>query len=166
MFMLSDPQDLIYASRSFTIERSPRPFISREEGGHLRIFPKREGVTCLNDLTPSEAVELIWLEALVRRALLTGMQKQGVPMIWVNIEDLGNWAFKRNETPQLHIHVFGRASTATKQLWPEAPSLPDRSTGFYDSFAPITEADMAAIKAEIELLLKQPPFNQSELWKL
>jgi diadenosine tetraphosphate (Ap4A) HIT family hydrolase len=164
--MTTNLSDLIYSSRFFTVERHPQPFISREEGGHLRIFPKRDGITCLNDLTPAEAVELIWLETIVRQALLTGMEKQGVPMIWVNIEDLGNWAFKRHETPQLHIHMFGRASTATKQLWPEAPSLPDRSSGFYDSFVPINEADMAAIKAEIELLLAQPPFNQPELWRL
>lgn len=164
--MHSDPQDIIYSTHSFTVERSPHPFVSREEGGHLRIFPKREGITCINDLTPPEAVELIWLEAIVRQAVLTGMKKQGVLMIWVNIEDLGNWAFKRNETPQLHIHVFGRASTAVKQLWPEAPSLPDRSSGFYDSFEHITTADMIAIKTEIEVLLKQTPYNQPELWRL
>lgn len=164
--MLTDPQNLIFSSHSFTVERSPQPFISREEGGHVRIFPKRAGITCISDLNPQEAVELIWLETIVRQAVLTGMQKQGVPMIWVNIEDLGNWAFKRNETPQLHIHVFGRASTATKQAWPEAPSLPDRSTGFYDSFVPLTTSDMQAIETEIKNLLVQPPFNQPNLWKL
>ncbi len=164
--MLTDPQDCIFSTKSFTLERAPKPFISREEGGHLRIFPKRPGITCINDLTPQEAVELIWLETMVRQALLVGMKRQGVAIVWVNIEDLGNWAFKRGETPQLHIHVFGRASTAINQLWPEAPSLPDRSTGFYDSFSPITNDDMAAIRSEIESLVQQSPYNQPELWKL
>jgi diadenosine tetraphosphate (Ap4A) HIT family hydrolase len=142
--------DLIYESKYFTVERHPKPFVSREEGGHIRIFPKNTAATCINDLTPNEAKELIRLEMVVREALIEGMNQQGVPVIWVNIEDLGNWAFKRNEIPRLHIHVLGRASTATKQKWPEAISLPDISTGFYDEFIALTNEDMVVIRQKIE----------------
>lgn len=158
----STPQDIIYQTKTFSVERSPRPFVSREEGGHIRIFPKDHSVSCINDLTPQEAIELIRLESVVREAMIEGMNQQGVPVIWVNLEDLGNWAFKRNERPILHIHVFGRASTATKQLWPEAVYLPDRSTGFYDDFEPLTDEDLKLIGKLIEKKLKQEKYsNQS-----
>ena len=153
--------DLIYETTHFTVERHPQPLVSREEGGHIRIYPKDRNISHLNDLSISQAKELIWLEAVVRLAILQGMTKQGVPMIWVNIEDLGNWFFKRNERPVLHIHVFGRAKTATIQKWPEALLLPDRSTGFYDGFDPLTAADMAAIRAEIIEVQKDDKYNPS-----
>lgn len=141
----STPEDIIYQSKSFSVERSPRPFVSREEGGHIRIFPKNKAISCINDLTPTQAIELIRLEMVVREALIEGMNKRGIPVVWVNLEDLENWAFKRDETPVLHIHVFGRAKTATKQLWPEAVNLPDRSSGFYEGFEPLSKEDMFEI---------------------
>ncbi len=82
--------------------------MSREEGGHIRIFPKDRNVTCINDLTPKQAIELIRLESVTREAKMDGMNAQGIPVKWVNLQDMGNWAFRRNEQPVLHIHVFGR----------------------------------------------------------
>ncbi len=161
----STTEDIIFETKSFTVERSPRPFVSREEGGHIRIFPKNHAVRCINDLTPDEAKELIRLEMVVREAMMEGMNKQGVPVVWINLEDLGNWAFKRNEVPRLHIHVFGRASTATKQLWPEAVNLPDRSTGFYDSFQPLTDEDMKVIGVIIEEKFRDSKYAD-EAWGL
>ena len=146
----STPSDIIYQSKSFNVERAPSPFVSREEGGHIRIFPKNLKVSCINDLTSEGAKELIRLEMIVRESLIEAMNLRGIPVVWVNLEDLGNWAFKRNETPILHIQVFGRAKTATKQLWPEAVQLPDRSSGFYEGFEPLSKEDMIEIKKSIE----------------
>ncbi len=157
-------EHVIFETRNFTVERHPQPFVSREEGGHLRIFPKDENVSCINDLTPSQASELIRLEMLVREAIIAAMNEQGIPVVWVNLEDLGNWAFKTNERPKLHIHVFGRAATATKQKWPEAPYLPDRTTGFYDDFVPLTDEDMAVINRTINQLLTEERYSDFE-WK-
>ena len=163
---MSNLNDLVFESKHFRVERHPQPFISREEGGHLRIFPKRAEVATINELKPEEAVELIYVEMVVREALMLAMTEQGVDMIWVNIEDLGNWAFKRLEKPRLHIHVFGRARSATKQLWPEAPYLPDRSSGFYDDFIPLNIDDMNCIREHIERILVKPPYNQPIAWQL
>jgi hypothetical protein len=80
--------------------------------------------------------------------MIEGMNKQGVKVVWVNLEDLGNWAFKRKETPRLHIHFFGRASTATKQLRPEAVYLPDRSSGFYEEFEPLSNDSIGKFNPE------------------
>lgn len=137
--------DHIFQSQSFLVERAPRPFISREEGGHIRIFPKDKHIRHLNDLSAPQAIELIQLEQVVRMAMIDGLNQQGIPVIWVNIEDLGNWAFKRNERPLLHLHFFGRVANAKKQVWPEAPYLPDRSSRFYDGFEPLTETDCQVI---------------------
>jgi diadenosine tetraphosphate (Ap4A) HIT family hydrolase len=163
--MVTNEENIIFESLSFTIERSPNPFVSREEGGHIRIFPKNHKVTCINDLAPKEAIELIRLEMVVREAMMEGMNQQGVKVAWVNLEDLGNWAFKRKETPRLHIHFFGRASTATKQLWPEAVYLPDRSSGFYNGFLPLTDEDMKLIGHLIEKKLKEQKYSDSN-WKI
>lgn len=158
----SSQEDIIFETQSFSVERSPQPFVSREEGGHIRIFPKNKSIRCINDLKAREAIELIRLEMVVREALIEAMNSRGVPVIWVNLEDLGNWPFKRNETPVLHIHVFGRAKTASKQLWPEAVYLPDRSSGFYDEFEPLSQEDMAEIRKAIEKLFSLEKFSDSE----
>jgi diadenosine tetraphosphate (Ap4A) HIT family hydrolase len=155
----SIPEDIIFQTKSFTVEKAPRPFVSIEEGGHIRIFPKNKNITCINDLTPNGAIELIQLEMIVRESLIEGMNNRGIPVTWVNLEDLGNWAFKRNETPQLHIHVFGRAANATKQKWPEAVYLPDWKSGFYDDFEPLSKEDMEEIKKSIEKRYKLEKYS-------
>lgn len=152
-------KDVIFESHNFTVERHSQPFISREEGGHIRIFPKDKNISCINELTSKMAKELIWLEAITRLAILKGMKDRGVDMVWVNIEDLGNWSFKRNERPTLHIHMFGRARNATKQKWPEAPFLPDRSTGFYEGFEPLNEQDMAVIAKYITEIISEDKYK-------
>lgn len=157
--VFSSPSDLIFETQSFTVERAPHPFVSREEGGHLRIFPKNLQYSCSAELNPVEAIELTRLEMVVREALIEAMNQQGVPVVWVNSMELGNWAFKRNERPALHIQIFGRAHTATIQKWPEALYLPDRSTGFYDTFAPLTDDDMRVIAQEIERLLQTDKYQ-------
>ncbi len=149
----AESENLIYTSAHFLVERHPQPFVSREEGGHIRIFPKDKSRSCINDLAPQEAIDLIRLEMIVREALIVGMNKRGVPVIWVNLEDLGNWAFKRKERPLLHIHVFGRVEGSKSQVWPEAPYLPDRSSGFYEGFEPLSDDDMDVIRTEIERLV-------------
>lgn len=156
--MKTSLEDVIFKTVTYTVERAPRPFITREEGGHIRIFPIDQNISCIHDLSPKQAIELIRLEMVVREAMIEGMNHQGVPVIWVNIEDLGNWAFKRNEKPIMHIHVFGRVASAKKQVWPEAPYLPDRSSGFYDGFEPLTDADMQVIGKLIEEKLQEEKF--------
>lgn len=54
-----------------------------------------------------------------------GMSQQGIPVVKINYEELGNWAYKPNGGHAfLHMHVFGRASNAVKQPFPEAVFLP------------------------------------------
>jgi len=143
--------DLIFETKNFTVERSSRPFVSREEGGHIRIFPKdKNRISDRVDLTPEEAIEFMRLSIIAGSAMQKAMNERGIPVVKINYEDLGNWAFKRNEKPVLHLHIFGRAKDAKIQVFPEAVSLPDRSSGLYDDFKPLDDDDVSLIKKYIE----------------
>jgi len=147
---MTNSENHLFETKNFSVERHPQPFVSREEGGHIRIFTKHpERVSDRTKFTPKEAIEFIQLSMVVGEAMKTGMNKQGVPIIWINYEELGNWAFKRQETPIFHLHIFGRVPHASKQIFPEAVYLPDRSSGFYADFIPLTKKDMKVISQEI-----------------
>ena len=151
---------LIFETKKFTVESHPEPFVSREEGGHIKIVAKRP-VTDRTQFTPQEAIEFIRLSMIVGEAYKIAMNKQGVEIIHINYEELGNWAFKRKEKPQFHLQIFGRVANAKKQVFPEAVYLPDRSTGFYDGFKPLSGEDIKLIREEIERLFKEDKFQNA-----
>lgn len=153
-------QDLIFETPSFTVKRHPKPFVSREDGGHLRIFPKdKDRISDRTQFTPEEAIEFMLLSMVVGEAFQSAMNQAGIPVVKINYEDLGNWAFKRGEKPVLHLHIFGRAENAKHQVFPEAVYLPDRSSGFYDGFEPITEADIENIRRNIQIILASEKYQ-------
>ncbi len=155
----------IYESENYIVESHEKPFISRNDGGHIRIKVKDKSITDRTKLTPLQAIELMRLTIIVGKALEDGMNKRNIPVVKINYEDLGNWAYKRNEQPFLHIHIFGRSKDAKKQVFPEAVYLPDRSTGFYDGFEPLNEEDLKVIKNEIETLFSSIEFSNKK-WGL
>jgi len=155
----------IYESQNFIVESHEKPFVSRTDGGHIRIKVKDTSITDRTKLTPTQAIELMRLTIIVGKALETGMNKRNIPVVKINYEDLGNWAYKRNEKPFLHIHIFGRSKDAKKQVFPEAVYLPDRSTGFYDGFKSLNEEDLKVIRNEIETLFSRIEYTD-EKWGL
>jgi diadenosine tetraphosphate (Ap4A) HIT family hydrolase len=161
-----DQSDVIYETDHFLLTRSARPFVSREEGGHLRIFAKRDGVQERRDFTPEEAVDFIRLSSAAGQALERGMNKRGVKVVKVNFEELGNWAHKYGTQLVFHEHIFGRVLGAPRQPYPEAIQLPDRETGFYDGFEPLNDEDLQAIKEEIEAVIATEKFADKTRWKL
>jgi diadenosine tetraphosphate (Ap4A) HIT family hydrolase len=164
--MSKDNQDQIYETSNFSVERHPQPFVSREEGGHIRIFTRHpERVSDRSKFTPEEAVEFIRLSMVAGQAFLNAMNKQGVPIIWINYEELGNWSFKRNEASIFHLHIFGRVKSAVKQVFPEAVYLPDRDSGFYNDFCPLRDQDMRVICQEIEKLYSSEKYIDHN-WEL
>ncbi|HSE61035.1 MAG TPA: hypothetical protein VLA88_01930 [Candidatus Saccharimonadales bacterium] len=161
-----EPSDIIYTSEHFILVRQPRPFVSREEGGNMRIYAKREGVQERRDFTPQEAVDFIRLSAAAGEALEKGMNKRGVKVVKINYAELGNWAYKFGHTLVFHEHIFGRVLGAPHQPYPEAVQLPDRASGFYDTFKPLDDDDLRAIKTELEAILAAPKFSDKSRWKL
>lgn len=56
---------LIYESKNFTVEIHPMPFVSRTDGGHIRIFPKdKKRVTDRTVLTQQQAIKNV-MEKLI-----------------------------------------------------------------------------------------------------
>jgi diadenosine tetraphosphate (Ap4A) HIT family hydrolase len=155
----------IYQTENFIVESHEKPFVSRTDGGHIRIRVKDESITDRTKLEPAVAIELIRITMVVGQALQTAMNNLGIPVVKINYQDMGNWAYKENKLPFLHVHVFGRASNATKQLWPESVYLPDRKTGFYDGFEPLNNGDVIEIKKEIEKIFQQEKYSNKS-WGL
>lgn len=139
----------IYETENFVVESQSEPFVSRTDGGHIRIRIKDKSITDRTKLEPKVAIELIRLTMIVGEAFEIAMNNRGVPVVKVNYQDMGNWAYKRNEKPFLHVHIFGRAINAVKQIWPESVYLPARESGFYEGFEPLNTEDIEEIKKQI-----------------
>lgn len=157
---------IFFESKNFLVESHPAPFVSRTDGGHIRIRVRDEAIPDRTALSPRQAIELMRLTMVVGHAMRIAMNGRGIPVVKINYEELGNWAFKPGGGHAfLHIHVFGRAQNAVHQPFPEAVNLPDRSTGFYDGFEPLNAEDEKAIVAEIKSLLTTDKYSDEE-WGL
>ena len=141
----------IYETENFEVITHEKPFVTRTDGGHIKIVTKT-GVEDRTHLQPKQAIELMRLTMLMGEAMQIAMNNRGIPVVKINYEDLGNWAFKTGAKPHLHIHIFGRAENATKQVFPEAVYLPARETGFYDEFEPLNEDDIKEVQKQISML--------------
>lgn len=155
----------IYETTNFEVESHEKPFISRNDGGHIRIKIKNTDITDRTKLDPKTAIELMRLTMIVGEAFEMAMNKLGIPVIKINYQDMGNWAWKTNTKPFLHVHIFGRATNAEKQKWPESVYLPDRSTGFYDDFEPLRQEDVEEVKKQIDIVLQKEKYKL-ENWGL
>ena len=156
---------LIYESENFIVESREKPFVSRTDGGHIVIKVKDQTITDRTKLSQKQAIELMRLTIIVGDSLEKGMNKQGIPIVKINYQDMGNWAFKKNESPYLHIHIFGRSKDAKKQVFPEAVYLPARESGFYEGFEPLNKEDIKIIKELIDLSFQSDKFSDSK-WGL
>jgi diadenosine tetraphosphate (Ap4A) HIT family hydrolase len=150
---------LIYETENFIVDSQERPFVSRTDGGHIRIKIKDRDITDITKLEPKVAIELVRLTMIVGEAFEKAMNNRGIRVIKINYQDMGNWAFKTGDKPYLHIHIFGRAKDSVKQPFPESVYLPDRSSGFYEGFEPVNEEDINAIRKQIEITSKQQRFD-------
>jgi len=156
---------IIYETENFIVESHEKPFVSRTDGGHIRLKVKDKTITDRTKLIAKQSIEIMRLTVVVGEALENGMNKQGIPVVKINYHDMGNWAFKRNESPFFHIHIFGRSKDAKKQIFPEAVYLPARESGFYDGFEPLNLEDIKIIKELIELSFKSDKYSD-ENWGL
>jgi hypothetical protein len=155
----------IYESQNFTVESSDKPFVSREDGGHLKIKVKDLSITDRTVLEPIQAIELMRLTMIVGEAFQIAMNNKGIPVVKINYQDMGNWAFKKDKKPYLHIHVFGRATNSVKQIFPESVYLPARESGFYDGFESLNDEDIEEIQKQIKIVESQERYNLKN-WNL
>lgn len=149
---------LIYETDNFEVVTHEHPFVSREEGGHIKIVVKSE-ITDRTKLSILQAKELMRLTMIMGEAFQIAMNNRGVPVVKINYEDLGNWAYKKDKLPKLHIHLFGRAENAKKQVFPEAVYLPPRESGFYDNFIPLDDTDIEELKKQIIIIENEDKYK-------
>lgn len=150
--------ELIFETDNFVVEAPPKPFVSREEGGHIRIRIKDESITDRTKLSSKVAIEYMRLSMVVGEAMEVVMNSQGIPVVKINYQDMGNWAYKQGKKPFLHYHIFGRVLGAKHQPYPESVFLPDRSTGFYEEFIPLTTDDITQLKDEITRIMSREKY--------
>lgn len=142
----------IFETENFILETREKPFVDRAEGGHIRIWSKLK-VSDRTKLTSEQAIEYTKLSMIAGEAMTTVLKKQGIDIGIVNYQEMGNWSVFKPEGVTMHMHIFGRSKSATKQKYGEAVLLPQRETGFYDGFEGLNENDIKEIRSEIERLL-------------
>lgn len=153
---------LIFQTGNFLVEAPDQPLVTRTDGGHITITPKRR-VADRTILEPGLAIELMFLTMLTGEAMTEGLRQRGIDIGRINYQDNGNWGVFKPGGPYLHYHLYGRAKNAVFQKYGEACWFPFRETGFYDSFEPLNKDDIEEIQNQIRLLLKQEKY-QSRHW--
>ena len=151
----------IYETANFKVEVVPRPHVSREEGGHLRIKSKEKYFSSRMDFDSNEAKEVMRLSMMAGEALKRAMILRGIPIVRINYMEAVNWAAKSGKPFFFHIHVYGRAENAKIQIWPEAVQLPSRDTGFYDNFLPLDSDDIVELKKQFSMIEKEEKYRLS-----
>lgn len=169
----TEESKIIWKTENFMAVNVEKPFVSREEGGHMMILGTGDKFRYNSslDFTPSEILEFERLKQILCEAYIKVMKEHGVDIIRINYFEAGNWAWKPNNKGEVtgkahfHTHIFGRTVDAKYQKFPDAPHLPDRKTGFYDNFLPITDEDILDIRKEMKIIEQREKFND-EKWKI
>ena len=146
---------IVYDSVHFEIVVPERPHVTRADGGHLIINPK-VAVEDRTKLSREQAVELVELTMVAGEAMKTVLTRRGIPIGRINYQDNGNW---RHE---LHVHLYGRARSATIQKWGTFLQLPPTREAFnrdMGQLEPLNAEDIAAVRAEIERLLASEKYR-------
>ena len=104
----------IYETKNFKVVTPFEPHITREDGGHIMIIPKKDYCD-RTQLPPKKAIELMRLTMITGEAFAKAMNKNGVDIGRINYQDNGNWSVFKPGGPILHIHIVGRAKSAKIQ---------------------------------------------------
>ncbi len=155
---------VFYETENFSVDAFERPHVCRTDGGHAIIFPKIP-VESRWDLEPKRAIELMKLSMVLGEAMMTALNRQGIPVERMNIQDNGNWAIGTERGPRFHLHFYGRARDSVHQKRGEALSFPDQATKFWEGLEPLNEDDVAAISNEIKAINKRRE-STDKMWGL
>lgn len=155
---------LIWQTKNFVVEIPMRPLVTRTDGGHITINPKKR-IVDRTELSVQEAIELMYLTMLIGEAMTNGLIERGIDIGRINYQDNGNWAVFKPEGPYQHYHLYGRAKNAIVQKYGEACYFPFPETGFYENVEPLNEEDVQAIQTHIQQLQKEEKYQPAK-WGL
>jgi len=156
----------VLETRHFFVEAVARPLVDREDGGHIVINPKVR-IENMQQLTPTQATELIRLTMVVGEALTIVMNRHGVDVGRINYQDNGNWGVFNPEGPYCHMHIYGRAKSAKYQKYGQALNFPhrDEQPSFYEHFRPLNALDIESMREEVVRLMSQEKYSDKS-WRL
>jgi diadenosine tetraphosphate (Ap4A) HIT family hydrolase len=151
---------IIYTSENFLVEAVEKPHVDRDDGGHIKIYPKIRTLE-RQQLDHKQAIELMRLTIVVGQAMIKVLNEHGVDIGRINYQDNGNWSVFKPEGPYLHIHLYGRAKSAKTHKYGQACFFPHReeSPEYYENFKPLNEGDVMDMRSEIEKLLAGEKFS-------
>jgi diadenosine tetraphosphate (Ap4A) HIT family hydrolase len=143
----------VYEDKYFEIISPQFPLNCREDGGHL-ILLKREKVTDRSDMTYQEAIAFMRASMIIGRAMydVLGIER-------MNYEDLGNWGVDDPGGAKMHLHFFGRSREQIHQIRGHHLFLYPKGHNIYKGhLKPLTEQDVARLKARITELVREPKY--------
>lgn len=146
---MSGTEPVIWSDENFEIRLPNRPHVDRDDGGHLVVYPKRD-VSFRSELPVQEAQALAVLLQALEEAYLFAMRARGLDMVWLNIQDNGNWSLLTDKPRHFHVHLYGRCRTEHGQTPGQALVFPDPHSAIYDEKKQLDEGDMAAIIDRLE----------------
>jgi diadenosine tetraphosphate (Ap4A) HIT family hydrolase len=149
---------LIYETVHFSVEACPKPHVSRADGGHIIIFPKKPVVSRW-DLDQTRAKALMRLSMMAGEAMTIALNERGIPVERINFMDCGNWAIGTRRGPRLHLHLYGRARDSVHQVHGEALHFPHKDTRFWEALEPLNEGDRNLIKRHLERLAQEDQYR-------
>lgn len=161
---------LILETTDFKVTGHDRAHHSRENGGHIVIWPKQEYVH-LSDMPLDHAASFMQLNQVVGEAFMNVGTANGLDVARINYACYGNWNYKEpSKNPVTHMSLYLRTwgekhpdNDASFQAFPEALYLPDRGTGYYDHFKPLTDQECKETKTEILRLLSTEKYNSLDI---
>ena len=136
---------IFYETKNFTVDAWDEPHVSRTDGGHIIIRPKKT-VENRWELKPEIAIELMRLSLIVGEAMKKAMNNKGILIERINFQDNGNWPIGTKEKPKAHLHLYGRAKNSKHQKRGEALYFPDKKTKFWEKLEPLNEGDIKTNK--------------------
>jgi len=101
----------------------------------------------------------------VGEAMIKALNKRGIPVERLNIQDNGNWAIGTKEEPKFHLHIFGRAKNSVNQKHGESLYFPDKKTKFWHKLEPLNNEDIKEIVRQIKIISKKGKYSYKE-WGL
>ena len=151
---------VIFETVNFKAVAPGKPHIDREDGGHIILIKKDQDCKDRTQLSAEVGIEMMIPSMVVGEAMQAALSKNGVDVACVNYQENGNWAYLRGIAPKIHLHLYGRASSAEKQPFGQALYFPEPNSSFYEGFEPLSEKDIDNIRGEIKSVCKKEKYKE------
>lgn len=161
---------LIFETDKFMVVAHDQPHHDRDNGGHLKIFPKTHYRTRI-EMPMDEYLAMMSLVKIAGEAVIKIMREKGIDVVRINYQDNGNWSYfpEVKKDPLIHVHLYVRSNNEKHptnderfRAFPEALNFPYKGSNpeYYVSFKPYSAQDCREIGEEIGRLLKTDKYME------